>query len=85
MDNSGNKLAAICFLSTLGAIVILSITGGIIILAGDFRSEVNVAKVIGALGFLTAAITGLVGVIGTFRPKGDPAATTQTGDVNLKP
>lgn len=36
-----------------------------------------------ALGF-GGITTGLVGVIGTFRPKGNPMASTETGDVNLK-
>lgn len=78
-----NKLSAMCYLATLLAIAALTITGAVIVATGDFGSEVNVAKVIGALGFIAAAITGLVGVIGTFRPKGDSAASTQTGDVNV--
>lgn len=78
-----NKLAAACYAATLLAIVLLTIVGAVIVASGDFGSEVNVAKVIGALGFIAAAITGLVGVIGTFRPKGDSTATTQTGDVNV--
>lgn len=83
--DGGNRLAAICFLATLLAIVILSITGALVLVFGDYRTEVNVAKVVGALSFIAAAITGLVGVIGTFRPKGDPTAVTRTDDVNLKP
>lgn len=79
-----NKLAAACYAATLLAIVVLSVTGAVIVVLGDYETEVNVAKVIGSLSFLGAAVTGLVGVIGTFRPKGDPTATTQTGDVNLK-
>ena len=84
MEN-GNKLAAICFLATLLAIVLLAMTGALVLVFGDYQNEVNVAKVVGALSFIAAAITGLVGVIGTFRPKGEPTATTRTGDVNLKP
>lgn len=78
-----NKLSAMCYLATLLAIATLTITGAVIVATGNFGSEVNVAKVIGALGFIAAAITGLVGVIGTFRPKGDSSASTQTGDVNV--
>lgn len=82
--NDNNKISAFCYLATLIAIVMLAITGALVLVFGDYQSEVNVAKVIGALGFIAAAITGLVGVIGTFRPKGDPAATTQSGDVNVR-
>ncbi len=71
MTTNTNTLAAACFLSTLLAIVVLAIAGAIVAITGDYRTEVGVAKVLGALGFITAAITGLVGVIGTFRPKGD--------------
>lgn len=35
-----------------------------------------------ALGF-GGITTGLVGVIGTFRPRGSPTATTEEGDVNM--
>ena len=85
MEHRNNKLATICFLATLLAIVLLAMTGALVLVFGDYQNEVNVAKVVGALSFIAAAITGLVGVIGTFRPKGEPTAKTQTGDVNLKP
>lgn len=80
---NANKLSAACYLATLMAIVLLTVSGAIIVVTGDYGTEVNVAKIIGALAFITSAVTGLVGVIGTFRPKGDPAATTQSGDVNV--
>lgn len=75
----------IAYLATLAAIVTLSIVAAMVCIFGDFADEVGIARVIGALSFISAAITGLIGVIGTFRPKGPPVATTQTGDVNLEP
>lgn len=78
-----NKLSALCYLATLLAITVLTATGAIIVVTGDYQTEVNVAKIIGAISFIGAAITGLVGVIGTFRPKGEAQASTQTGDVRV--
>lgn len=75
--------AIIAYLATLVAIVVLAVVGALTCVFGSFDSEVNLGRVIGALGFIGAAVTGLIGVIGTFRPKGPPAATTQSGDVNL--
>lgn len=81
--NAADKHAIIAYLATLIAIVVLAIVGALTCMLGSFDSEVNLGRVIGALGFIGAAVTGLIGVIGTFRPKGPPAATTQSGDVNL--
>lgn len=79
-----NRLSAVCYLATLLAITLLTITGAVIVVLGDYQTEVNVAKIIGAISFIGAAITGLVGVIGTFRPKGEPAASTQSGNINVE-
>ena len=81
---NSNQLSTVAYLATLLAIVLLAIVGALVCVLGDYGSEVNMAKVIGSLAFIGSAIAGLTGVIGTFRPKGDPAATTETGDVNLK-
>ena len=55
------------------------------IMATDFADEGSSAKLVASLGFIGSAIMGLVGVIGTFRPKGPATAATQTGDVNIAP
>jgi hypothetical protein len=59
--------AMIAYLSTLVAIVALSGFGA---LAVAFAPKERLDEVLAALGFLSAGVTGLVGVIGTFRPKG---------------
>ena len=70
MMNS-NQLATIAYLSTLIAIVVLAIVGALVCVLGNYQTEANMAKVVGALAFIGSAIAGLTGVIGTFRPKGD--------------
>lgn len=78
-----DKHSILAYLATLIAIVLLTLAGVAVCIWGDYRSEVNLARVVGALAFISGAITGLIGVIGTFRPKGPPLATTKTGDVNV--
>jgi hypothetical protein len=58
--------ALIAYLATLGAIVLLSSVGG---LAVALAPERYLDEVLAALGFIGMAVTGLIGVIGTFRPK----------------
>ncbi len=65
------KHSIIAFLATLAAIVILVLTGAWMALQGR-NSE--------ALG-IGGAVTGLIGVIGTFRPR---SATTDAQDSALK-
>lgn len=77
-----NGQALIAYLATLAAIVTLTIAAAIVCVAFD-GGENGLAKIVAALGFIAAAVTGLIGVIGTFRPKGAPTASTETGDVNL--
>jgi multisubunit Na+/H+ antiporter MnhC subunit len=77
-----NAYPLFAYLATLAAIVVLSLAAAIVCVLFD-GSAADLAKVVVALGFIGAAVTGLIGVLGTFRPKGSPAATTQTGDVNL--
>jgi hypothetical protein len=59
--------ALIAYLATLAAIVLLSVVGG---LAVALAPERYLDEVLAALGFIGMAVTGLIGVIGTFRPKG---------------
>jgi hypothetical protein len=58
--------ALIAYLATLGAIVVLSVVGG---LAVALAPDEYLDEVLAALGFIGMAVTGLIGVIGTFRPK----------------
>lgn len=64
------------YLATLAAIVMLT---GMAVLATLFGpGEVERQGV--ALGFIAAAVSGLVGVIGTFRPKGSPEVDPGPGN-----
>lgn len=63
--------ALLAYLGTLVAIVVLTLAAAIMVVAADLETERGLAKLIGALGFIGAAVTGLIGVIGTFRPKGN--------------
>ncbi|MCT8000550.1 hypothetical protein NZL82_01520 [Sphingomonas sanguinis] len=56
----------VAYLSTLAAIVVLTITAAVVCVLVPAES---LTKVEVALGFVGAAVTGLIGVIGTFRPK----------------
>lgn len=75
-----NKQAMICYLATLGAIVGLALAAAIMCLSFD-GTDAQLAKLIASLAFIGAASTGLIGVIGTFRPKGD--SNTAQADANL--
>lgn len=57
----------ISYLATLAALVILALSGALVCVLGVYDNEVNIAKVIGALSFIGAAISGLIGVLGTFK------------------
>lgn len=52
-------LATICFISTLASIVALVVTGAVLGTQGHSTEALGIG----------AAVTGLIGVIGTFRPK----------------
>ena len=73
--------ALYAYLATLGAIVLLVLAAAIVCMTLDV--ETHLAQIVAALGFIGAAVTGLIGVIGAFRPKGPPVASTETGDVNV--
>lgn len=75
-----NRSALIAYLATLGSIVSLALAAAIICMVFD-GTEAQLAKVIAALAFIGGAITGLIGVIGTFRPKGDSGSSQ--ADANL--
>jgi multisubunit Na+/H+ antiporter MnhC subunit len=76
------KEAMVAYLATLGAIVLLTIAAVVICMTFDGKED-QLAKVIAALAFIGGSTTGLIGVIGTFRPKGPPLASTDSGDVNV--
>lgn len=78
-----NAQALAAYLGTLLAIVLLTLAAALIVILGNIATAEGIAKVIGALGFIGSAVTGLIGVIGTFRPKGPATASTESGDVNL--
>lgn len=63
--------ALLAYIATLIAIVLLTLAAAIMVEAADLKTERGIAKLIGALGFIASAVTGLIGVIGTFRPKGN--------------
>lgn len=64
-DALQQKYNAICFLSVLSAIVLLAAVGA---------GLVSMGKQVEGLG-IAAAVTGLIGVLGTFRPKSAASAT----------
>ena len=72
-DQSPGPLIA--YLSTLGAIVFLTIAAAVITISID--DQENLPQIVAALAFIGAATTGLVGVIGTFRPKALPKEPEQ--------
>jgi hypothetical protein len=63
--------ALLAYLATLIAIVVLTLLAAAIVRFAPVEGEENIARLIGAIGFISAAVTGLIGVIGTFRPKGN--------------
>lgn len=56
----------VAYLATLASIVVLTITAAVVVVLVPTESLKNVEA---ALSFVAAAVTGLIGVIGTFRPK----------------
>lgn len=73
--------AMVAYLATLATIASLTIAGALIVLFSPVRAgaegETDLARIIGALAFIGGATTGLVGVIGTFRPKGRDERQTE--------
>lgn len=79
MNNRHNVIA---YLATLGAIVLLSMCGAIVCVFAPSDTEVNLARIIGALAFIGAGVSGLIGVIGTFKATQNP--TTQQNVTNAE-
>lgn len=82
MNNYHNLIA---YLATLAAIVVLAIAAAAVCLFASVNSEVNLARVIGALAFISSAIAGLTGVIGTFKASGGAINSTESGNINTRP
>ncbi|CAB4131754.1 hypothetical protein UFOVP131_25 [uncultured Caudovirales phage] len=70
-----NRHNAIAYLATLAAIVILALSGALVCVFAATDSEVALARIIGALAFISTAIAGLTGVIGTFKATQAPTTT----------
>lgn len=62
----------IAYLSTLFGIVVLVVVGAWIATRGHSTEALGIG----------GAVTGLIGVLGTFRPR-SPSVETTTGDVNM--
>lgn len=77
MNNRHNVIA---YLATLLAIVCLALAGAAVCIWGNANSEVNLARILGGLGFIGAAIAGLTGVIGTFKASGAGGTTNNIGE-----
>lgn len=63
--NESQTLTA--YLATLAAIVTLCLSAAVVCLA--VKAETHLAQIVAALGFISAAMTGLIGVLGTFKPR----------------
>lgn len=72
--------ALVAYLATLAAIVMLTGMAVVAILFAPLPGGEDIARLATAIGFVAAAVTGLVGVIGTFRPKGSPEGSPGIGD-----
>ena len=72
----------IAYLATLLAIVLLALAAAIVCLLAAVNSEVNLARIIGALAFIGSAIAGLTGVIGTFKASTMPTTTQNIDKAN---
>lgn len=70
----GPQEAMVAYLATLATITMLTLAAALIVMLSPVRDgadgETDLARIIGALAFIGAAVTGLIGVIGTFRPRG---------------
>lgn len=75
----------IAYLTTIGAIVLLALAAAAVCLFAKVDSEVNLARIIGGLAFISAAIAGLTGIAGTFKASANAQTTNnidKAGTVN---
>lgn len=80
MNNRHNVIA---YLATLSAIVIMSIVAAIICIVVE--PDTHLAQIVAALGFIGAAVTGLIGVIGTFKARDNSEAMNEQLLAKLPP
>lgn len=78
-----NKHNVIAYLATLSAIVVMSIVAAIICVT--IKPDTHLAQIVAALGFISAAVTGLIGVIGTFKARDNSEAVNQQLIAKLPP
>lgn len=57
----------IAYLATLASMVILALAAMLVCVFVD--ADTHLAQIVAALGFIGAAIAGLTGVLGTFKPR----------------
>ena len=75
MNSDGHSL--ISFLATLLAIVFMTLSASAICIYAPLE---HLSQTVAAVGFIGASTTGLIGVIGTFRPKGASGANVGSAD-----
>lgn len=63
------RAALIAYLATLLAIVVMTLAAALIVILADLGDQQALAQVIAALAFISASVTGLIGVIGAVRPR----------------
>lgn len=72
MNNRHNVIA---YLATLAAIVVMTVVAAIICVVVE--PDTHLAQIVAALGFIGAAVTGLIGVIGTFKARDNVEAVSE--------
>ena len=80
MNNRHNVLS---YLATLAAIVIMTIVAAVICVVVE--PDTHLPQIVAALGFIGAAVTGLIGVIGTFKARDNAEAVSEQLIAKLPP
>ncbi|MGA1810413.1 hypothetical protein VHN57_08665 [Sphingobium sp. WW5] len=80
MNNRHNVLS---YLATLAAIVIMTIVAAVICVVVE--PDTHLPQIVAALGFIGAAVTGLIGVIGTFKARDNSEAVSEQLIAKLPP